>query len=133
MLLKDDSKTSTKTVRENASIVRTLFDLFWQFAICNLLTFFYAPTIVDDLIEIVFNASMMKERTRWVLLRLLATFIVSKISPFSSLLPEYTMVQINQEFRQKYGPLTRPFASSLAPLTRSLAPLTLFTPSLVEK
>ena len=103
------------------------------FAICNLLTFFYAPTIVDDLIEVVFNASMMKERTRWVLLRLLATFIVSKISPFSSLLPEYTMVQIDQEFRQKYGPLTRPFASSLAPLTRSLAPLTSLTPSLVEK
>ena len=28
MPLKDDSKTSTRTIRENASIVGTLFDLF---------------------------------------------------------------------------------------------------------
>ena len=27
--LKDDSKTSTRTVRQNASVVRTLFDLFY--------------------------------------------------------------------------------------------------------
>ena len=29
MPLKDDSKTSTRTIRENASIVGTLFDLFF--------------------------------------------------------------------------------------------------------
>ena len=39
MPLKDDSKTSTRTIRKNASIVRNLFDLF-------LLSFFFSFTFI---------------------------------------------------------------------------------------